>query len=68
MRDVDTEYKILSDIANALGNNTSAVGKIRLFTERPPCDSCASVIAQFSNKYKNIVIEVIDNGHKLLVP
>ena len=68
MRDVDTEYKILSDIANALGNNTSAVGKIRLFTERPPCDICARVIAQFTNKYKNIVIEVIDNGGTRLIP
>ena len=68
MRDVDTEYKILNDIAKALGNNTSAVGKIKLFTERPPCDSCAKIIQQFSSKYKNIVIEVVDNGHKLLVP
>lgn len=68
MRDVDTEYKILNDIAKALGNNTSAVGKIKLFTERPPCDSCAKIIQQFSNKYKNIVIEVVDNGHKLLIP
>ena len=46
----------------------TAVGKIKLFTERPPCDSCAKIIQQFSSKYKNIVIEVVDNGHKLLVP
>ena len=68
VRDVDTEYKILSDIANSLGNNTSSVGTIKLLTERPPCDSCANVIMQFTNKYKNIVIEVVDNGHRLLVP
>ena len=68
MRDVDTEYKIINDIANSLGNNTSAVGTIKLLTERPPCDSCANVIMQFTNKYKNIVIEVVDNGHQLLIP
>ena len=31
-RVVDSEYKILNDIAKALGNNTSAVGKIKLLT------------------------------------
>ena len=68
LRDVDSEYKVLSDIANSLGNNTDAVGTIKLLTERPPCDSCANVIMQFTNKYKNIVIEVVDNGHQLLKP
>ena len=67
MRDVDTEYKILSDIANSLGNNTSATGTIKLLTERPMCNSCANVVTQFTAKYKNIVIEVVDNGHKLYV-
>ncbi len=67
MRDVDTEYKILSDIANSLGNNTSATGTIKLLTERPMCNSCANVVTQFTSKYKNIVIEVVDNGHKLYV-
>ena len=68
MRTVDAEYKILSDIANTLGNNTSAVGTIKILTERPPCNSCAKVIQQFANKYKNIAIEVVDNSHKLLIP
>ena len=65
LRDVDTEYKILSDIAKALGDNTSATGTIKLFSEFYPCDSCTYVIAQFSNKYKNIVVEVIYNGSRL---
>ena len=68
IKEFDTEYKIINDIANSLGNNTSAVGTIKLLTERPPCDSCANVIMQFTNKYKNIVIEVVDNGHQLLIP
>ncbi len=47
----DLEYKILSEIATRLGNNTNAKGTIRLFTERSPCDSCLNVIEQFHNKY-----------------
>ena len=46
----------------------TAVGKIKLFTELPPCSSCSSVIAQFTEKYPNIIIEVIDNGGKQLTP
>ena len=67
-RNVDTEYKILSDIANAIGDNYSISGKISLFTELPPCDSCSYVIAQFVNKYKSIVIEVIDSGGNKFLP
>lgn len=67
-RDVDAEYKILSDIAKSLGDDKSATGIIKLLTERPPCNSCADVIKQFTNKYPNIVIEVVHNKHKLLLP
>ncbi|PEY37287.1 hypothetical protein CN354_12730 [Bacillus cereus] len=31
-READTDYKILNDIANRLGNNTEAKGKIKLFS------------------------------------
>ena len=68
IRDVNTEFKILNDIAKALGDNTSAVGKIKLFTELPPCSSCSNVIAQFTEKYPNIIIEVIHNGGIKLTP
>ena len=54
----DTEYKILSDIANQLGDNTGARGTIALFTERIPCDSCKAVIWQFSQRYPNIKIDI----------
>ncbi|WP_088351256.1 deaminase domain-containing protein [Bacillus cereus] len=67
-RDSDTEYKILNDIANRLGNNTEAKGKIKLFTELDTCDSCSRVIAEFSKKYKNIELEVIHNKGNRLKP
>ena len=44
-----------------------STGTIKLLTERPMCNSCANVVTQFTAKYKNIVIEVVDNGHKLYV-
>ena len=68
LRNVDTEFKILNDIAEVLGDNTSASGTIKLFTELPPCSSCSSVIAQFAKKYPNIIIEVIENGGTKLLP
>lgn len=58
-RDVDIEYKILSDIQSKLGDNYSASGKIKLYTELVPCPSCQSVIKQFKEMYPNIDIEVI---------
>ncbi|WP_255255261.1 deaminase domain-containing protein [Bacillus pseudomycoides] len=67
-RDSDTEYKILNDIANRLGNNTEAKGKIKLFTELDTCDSCSRVIAGFAKKYKNIELEVIHNNGNRLKP
>lgn len=41
---VDSEFKILNDIASKLGNDTNASGTIKLFTERTPCASCDNVI------------------------
>ena len=58
-RDVDTEYKILSDIQSKLGDNPSASGKIKLYTELEPCPSCQGIIEQFKEMYPNIDIEVI---------
>ncbi|MBO1627434.1 hypothetical protein J4P90_19800 [Bacillus sp. SY8(2021)] len=68
-RDSDTEYKILNDIANRLGNNTEAKGKIKLFTELGTYDSCSRVVVvEFSRKYKNIELEVIHNNGNRLKP
>lgn len=67
-RDVDTEYKILNDIASQLGENVNIAGKIKLFTELVPCPSCDRVILEFLKKYKNITIEVIHNNGTRLIP
>lgn len=68
LRDVDSEAKILNNVALQLGENTSARGTINLLTERAPCDSCSSVIQQFQAKYPNIKINVYDNGGKIISP
>lgn len=58
-RDVDTEYKMLSDIQSRLGDNYNASGTIKLYTELEPCPSCQSVIEQFKQMYPNIDVEVV---------
>ncbi|MEI4803426.1 deaminase domain-containing protein [Bacillus sp. FJAT-51639] len=49
LRDVDTEFKILSEIQNKLGTEYSTAGKIKLFTELECCPSCLDIIEQFKN-------------------
>ena len=65
-RNIDTEYKILTEISQKLGTNTNATGKIKLFTERAPCSSCSNVIELFSKKYPKIEVKVIHNNGVLL--
>ncbi|AZK48552.1 deaminase domain-containing protein [Paenibacillus lentus] len=64
----DTEYKILNEIAKDLGNNTNARGKIIMFTEKDTCGSCNYIISQFTEKFKNIEIEVIHNQGNPIAP
>ena len=61
-RAVDSEAKILNNIAAQLGDNTSVKGSINLLTERAPCASCSNVIELFRAKYPNITVNVFDNG------
>ncbi|MDM5154711.1 deaminase domain-containing protein [Bacillus sp. DX1.1] len=68
MRDSDTEYKILNEIALKLGDDVNTTGKITLFTELDTYASCSKVIAEFANKYKNIELEVIHNNGERLKP
>jgi len=58
----DSEYKILSKIDSIFKGNSNATGKITLFTERKCCDSCTDVIAQFSEKYPNMEVEIVHNN------
>jgi hypothetical protein len=62
LRDIDSEAKILNNIAAQLKDNVSAAGKINLLTERPPCASCSNVISEFQAKYPNIEVNVFSNG------
>ena len=63
-RDVDAEYKILSDIQKRLGNNYNASGRIKIYTELEPCASCKGVFKQFKQMYPNIDIEIIYSTKK----
>ncbi|VDO08772.1 unnamed protein product, partial [Brugia timori] len=45
-RSIDSEAKILNNIAVQLGENTSAKGVVNLFTERAPCLSCSQQAAR----------------------
>ncbi|MGG2016530.1 deaminase domain-containing protein [Bacillus sp. S10(2024)] len=63
LRDADTEYKILNDVANRLGGNKDVTGTIRLFTEKDTCgSSCNKIIQQFQEDHPNIKVEVLHNG------
>lgn len=68
LRDVDSEAKILNNVAAKLGDNTSTTGTINLLTERSPCASCSNVIDLFKAKYPNITVNVFDNNGKLIPP
>lgn len=64
----DSEYKILDNLADQLGGNTSAKGTVTIFTERPACGSCLGVVDQFQQKYPGIQVNVLDNNGVLLRP
>ena len=58
LRNVDGEFKILENIARALGDNPSATGQINLFTELQSCTSCAGAVMQFRQRYPGIQLNV----------
>ena len=59
--DTDAEYKALSALADtlALFPRQEQLGKLYLYTERKPCESCTYVLQQFQNKYPNLEIAEI---------
>ena len=65
-RRVDSEYKILSNLADQLGSNRQAKGQVTIFTERPACLSCLGVVDQFIKRYPNIKVNVFDNNGKAI--
>jgi filamentous hemagglutinin len=68
LRNTDSEYKILDNIADRLGGNSSTRGSVMIVTERPACESCLDVVNQFRARYPNIEVKVFDNNGVLLPP
>jgi filamentous hemagglutinin len=67
-RGIDTEYKILDNIADQLGGNTSARGTVNILTEKAACASCLNVAEQFKAKYPNVIVNILDNQGVMLRP
>ncbi|WP_165953711.1 deaminase domain-containing protein [Streptomyces sp. 8K308] len=58
-RTTDTEYRLLTYIANQIGEASDDVdGVIDLYTELPVCNSCNDVINQFRNEFPNVTVNV----------
>lgn len=56
----DAEYKALSELARKLDATAAwqKMGVVYLFTELQPCTSCASVLAQFEERFPLVSIVV----------
>ncbi|MEU7414946.1 deaminase domain-containing protein [Streptomyces sp. NPDC042638] len=52
----DTEYKMLTYIANRLGEPSDIHGSLTLYSTQQACFSCTSVIGQFAQEFPNIRI------------
>ena len=57
-RNMDTEYKIIEDLAARLAD-PAAAGRMRLYTDLYPCASCRHVIEQFLAVYTNVQVQVL---------
>lgn len=68
LRNTDSEYKILDNLADRLGSNTLAKGNVTIFTEQAACESCLGVIEQFQKKYPGIKVDILDNNGVRLTP
>jgi The BURPS668_1122 family of deaminases len=65
-RNNDAEYRILDNIADRLGNNPNATGRVTIFVEIRPCNSCANVaLSEFRRRYPNVQVEIRFNGTRL---
>ena len=58
VRTVDTEYKILEDMATRLPD-PAVKGRIKLYTDLPPCASCWNAMKQFMAEYTNVSMSVL---------
>ncbi|MET9497649.1 RHS repeat-associated core domain-containing protein [Streptomyces sp. NPDC006552] len=55
-REFDTEYKMLTYIANQLGKPSDVSGSLTLYSTQQACVSCTPVIGQFAQEFPNIRI------------
>lgn len=53
-RNIDSEYKILDNLADRLGKNYSVKVSVTIFTEKPACESCLGVVKQFESRYPRV--------------
>lgn len=58
LRDMDTEFKILETVAQRLGSNSQASGRINLISEKMVCPSCSDVVVQFRERCPNIQLNI----------
>lgn len=60
-RIADTESKLLewAGNPNGLGLTRESRGSLRLYTDRPPCESCSGVISQFREQFPNIELQIV---------
>lgn len=58
----DTEYKLVENIAEKIGYDVNAKGKVTIVSEKPVCDSCQNVIKAFSKMFSNLEIYVYDSN------
>ncbi|MEW7280890.1 deaminase domain-containing protein [Aquimarina sp. 2201CG1-2-11] len=66
IRNADTEYVMLSEIARDLGAKKGKIypnikGEFKIVSELPYCLSCQGVIKNFSTMFPNVKIVLIDN-------
>ena len=57
-RHVDTEYKILEELARRI-SDPAAKGRVLLYTDLYPCASCRHVMRQFLAAYPNVQMKVL---------
>lgn len=67
-RNGDTEYKIVTELTNRLGDEFDVDGDVVIFTELPPCNSCSRAIYLFNKKYPKLDVEVLYSPYGRLIP
>lgn len=55
-RTMDSEYKILSSLADKL--TPSSQGVVNIYSELPVCVSCSGVISQFQQRFPGVIVNV----------